>query len=112
METRLVELEMLTAALRASDPEDFEGIEALLERRGLAIGAVIAAGIDGATPSERARLADVLAAGEQFAERLRLVSAGARDRMRELHRLQLVSRALGSQQAAEPAPSSTLAVLA
>lgn len=110
MESSLVELEVLTAALRGADPDDLDSIEPLLVRRGLAIGAVLAQ-LDRATPAEQARLSAVLAAGEEFGERLRLVGAATRDRMRELHRLQLVSRAIGSQPAAEPGPS-TLAVLA
>lgn len=114
LEASLTELEAVTAELRASDPGELENIAAVLGRRGTAIAATLARFDHQATASQRARLTAVMEAGEQYSERLRLVGAATREQMRELHRLQLVSRALGSspqQPGAEPGPSM-LAVLA
>ncbi len=110
LESTLLELELVTAQLRRSDPGELGELHALVGRRGAAITATLAL-LDAPERSTsedstaaRQRLHAVHAAGEDLSERIKLVQAATRDSLREMHRVQFAIRAVGAE-AADPEPS-------
>ena len=98
LDQSLGELEAVTGELRASDPDELRRLEALLKRRGAAMTATLALLSAGPAPDlARHRLEAVHRAGEDLAERIRLVQAATRDRLREMHRVQFALRATSAE---------------
>ena len=103
LESKLLELELVTAHLRRSDPGDLGGLHALIGQRGTALTATLALlespeySTSKQAIAARERLHAVHAAGADLSERVKIVQAATRDSLREMHRVQFALRAVGAE---------------
>lgn len=94
--TCLAELDAVTRELAGTPPDEFARFQRLLARRQAAIQ-LLATDVDGdSSPAGPEHLQQIHDTGQTIAERIRIVQAGLREQLREMHRVGVTLRALGA----------------